>query len=114
MDRNQRQSRAEERMLERNAARPGGNVQPKGGFGGGSYRGRGGQITWWAGGLLTGGNQTGPQRDPNAMDVDRGRGGDRTCYHYKKFGHMAQNCWEKNKARVVEMPQESAKENGGQ
>jgi len=56
----------------------------------------------------------GPRRDPNAMDVDRGRGGDRTCYHCGKFGHMAQNCWEKNKARVVEMPQESAKENGGQ
>jgi len=119
LDRNQRQSRAEERILERNAACPGGNVQPKGGFGGGSYGGRGGQITWWAGVLLTGGNreggnQTGPRRDPNAMDVDRGRGGDRTCYHYKKFGHMARNCWEKNKARVVEMPQESAKENGGQ
>jgi len=27
---------------------------------------------------------------------------------------MARNCWERNKARVVEMPQESAKENGGQ
>ena len=35
MDRNQRQSRAEERMLGRNAACPGGNVQPRGGFGGG-------------------------------------------------------------------------------
>ena len=35
LDRNQRQSRAEERMLERNAARPGGNTQPRGGFGGG-------------------------------------------------------------------------------
>jgi len=40
LDRNQRQSRAEERMLGRNAARPGGNVQPRGG----SYRGRGRQI----------------------------------------------------------------------
>jgi len=27
-----------------------------------------------------GGAQTGPRRDPNAMDVDRGRGGDRICY----------------------------------
>jgi len=34
-------------------------------------------------------NQLGPQRDPNAMDVDRGRGEDKTCYHYEKFGHMA-------------------------
>ena len=31
LDRNQRQSRAEGRMLERNAARSGGNVQPRGG-----------------------------------------------------------------------------------
>ena len=56
----------------------------------------------------------GPRRDPNTMDIDRERGGDRTCYHCGKFGHMAQNCWERNKVRVVEMLQESAKENGGQ
>ena len=59
MDRNQRQSRAEEKMLERSAARPGGNVQPREGFGGGSYGGRGGQITWWTGVSLTGGNREG-------------------------------------------------------
>jgi len=41
LDRNQRQSRAEERVLGRNAACPGGNMQPRGG---GSYRERGGQI----------------------------------------------------------------------
>jgi len=39
LDRNQRQSRAEKRMLERNAVRPGGNAQPKGG----SYGGRRGR-----------------------------------------------------------------------
>jgi len=38
LDRNQRQSRIEERMLGRNAACPGGNAQPRGG---GSYEGRG-------------------------------------------------------------------------
>jgi len=127
LNRNQRQSRVKERMLGRNAACPGGNVQPRGSFGGGSYGGKGEQITWRAGVLhmggnrgggenvfSRGGNQIGPQRDPNTMDVDRGRGGDRTCYHCRKFGHMAQNCWEKNRARVVEMPQESAKETGGQ
>jgi len=86
LDRNQRQSRAEERMLGRNAARPGGNAQPRGGFGEGLYGGKGGQITWWAGVPQAGGNrggggntfnrggyQPGPRRDPNAMDVDRGR-----------------------------------------
>jgi len=91
------------------------------------YGERGGQITWRAGVPHTGenrgggenlfsrgGNQMGPRRDPNAMDVDRGRRGDKTYYHCGKFGHMAQNCWERNKARVVEMLQESAKENGGQ
>ena len=56
----------------------------------------------------------GPWRDPNAMDVNRGRGGDRTCYRCGKFGYMAQNCWGRNKARRVEGPQESAKENEGQ
>jgi len=61
-----------------------------------------------------GGNQLGPRRDLNAIDINRGRGEDRTCYYCGKFGHMAQNCWEKNKVRVVEMLQELAKENGGQ
>jgi len=42
LDRNQRQSRIEERMLGRNMVCPGGNAQPRGG---GSYGGRGGQIT---------------------------------------------------------------------
>jgi len=126
LDRNQRQSRAEKRMLERNAVCPGRNAQPRGGFGRGLYGGRGGHITWRAGVLHTeenrgaggntfrGGYQTGPRRDPNTMDVDKGRGGDRMCYHCGKFGHMARNCWGRNKARVVETPQESAKENKGQ
>ena len=39
---------------------------------------------------------------------------DRMCYIYGKWDHMAKNCWERHKERVVEMPQESAKENGGQ
>jgi len=55
-----------------------------------------------------------PRRDPNAIDIDRGRGGDRICYYCGKFGHMAQNCWKRNKARVVKTLQESAKENRGQ
>jgi len=36
----------EKRMLGRNAVHPGENAQPRRSFGGGSYRGRGGQITW--------------------------------------------------------------------
>jgi len=126
LDRNQRQSRAEKRILGRNAACLGGNAQSRGGFGGGLYRGREGKITWWAGVshirgnreggnmFSRGGNQMGSWRDPNAMDIDKGRGGDRTCYYCGKFGYMAQNCWERNRARVVETLQESAKENGDQ
>jgi len=125
LDKNQRQSRVEERMLGRNAVCPGGNAQPRGGYGGGSYGGRGGQIMWRQGEMSggyreggntvnRGGNQSGPQRDPNAIDVNRGREEDRTCYIYGKWGHMAKNCWERHKGRVVEMPQESAKDNRGQ
>jgi len=91
LDKNQRQSRAEERMLERNAACPGRNTQPRGG----SYGGRGGQIMqrWgdngggYGGGNMfnRGGYQMGPRRDPNAIDIDRGTGGDRKCYYCGKF-----------------------------
>ena len=107
----------EKRMLGRNVVHLGGNVQPRGG---GSYGGREGQIMWRTeggyrrrGGNM-GGAQAGPRRDPNAMDVDRGREEDRTCYVCRKWGHMAKNCWERHKGRVVETLQESAKENGGQ
>ena len=60
-----------------------------------------------------GGAQTGPRRDPNAIDVDRGREGDRTCYICEKWGHMAKNYWKRYRERVVEMLQESAKKNRG-
>jgi len=121
LDRNQRQSKAEERVLGRNTARPGENAQPRGG---GSYGGRGGQITWRTeGGYREGGGvnmsnrggaQGSPRRDPNAMDIDKGRGGDRTCYMCGKWGYMAKNCWKRHKGRIVETLQESAKENRGQ
>jgi len=32
-----------------------------------------------------GGAQMDPRRDPNAMDVDKGRRGDRTCYIWPKI-----------------------------
>ena len=121
LDRNQKQSRMEERILERNVVCPGGNVQPRGG---GLYGGKGGQITWRIEGryrgkgggnmLNRGGTQIGPRKDPNAIDIDRGRGGDRTCYMCGKWDHMARNCWERHKGRIVKMPQELAKENEGQ
>ena len=52
LDRNQKQSRAEERILERNTACPQGNVQPREGFGGGRdhIEEKGGQIMWKIGG----------------------------------------------------------------
>jgi len=46
----------------------------------------------------------GPRRDPNAIDIDREREGDRTCYVCGKWDHMAKNCWERHKGRVVETP----------
>ena len=115
-------------MLGRNAVCPEGNTQPRSrGYGGGSYRGRGEKITWRAGGpsigegyrgggniVNRGGNQMGSRRDPNAINIDRGREGDRTCYVCGKWRHMAKNCWERHKGRIVEMLQELAKENGGQ
>ena len=111
----------EERMLGRNVACPGGNAQPRGE---GLYGGRRGQITWRMGGgyrgggggntFNRGGTQMGPRRDPNAIDIDKRREGDRICYVCGKWGHMAKNCWERHKGRVVETLQELAKKNGGQ
>jgi len=92
------QSRAEKRILGRNIVHLGRNVQPRGRYGGGSYGRRGGQIIWRVRGPSTGGyrgggggggggnmfnrgdTRMGLRRDPNAMDVDRGRGENRTCY----------------------------------
>jgi len=56
----------------------------------------------------------GPRRDPNTIDVNWRRGENRTCYVYRKWGHIAKNCWERHKRRIVETPWEPAKENGGQ
>jgi len=108
--------------LGRNTAHSEENVQPREGYSGGSYGGREGQIMWRArnnsrgyqGPSVPSQNQMGPRRDPNAMDVDKGRGGDRTCYVCGKWGHMAKNCWERwKKRKVVKTLQESAKDNGG-
>jgi len=108
LDRNQRQSSTEERVLGRNVVCPGGNAQPRKER---SYGGRGGQIMWRTGGEYRGGGggntsnrreaQTGPKRDPNAIDVNRGRGGDRTYYVCGKWGYMAKNCWERHRRNAT-------------
>jgi len=64
LDRNQRQSRAEERLLERNAVCPRRNTQLREGYGGGLYREREGQITWKIGNN-SGGYQGGGPSMPN-------------------------------------------------
>ena len=56
------------------------------------------------------------ERDPNTMDINKGKEGDRTYYVYRKQSHMAKNCWQRKRRerRVVETLQESAKDNGEQ
>jgi len=48
-----------EKILGRNMVHPRRNVQPRGGYGGGSYGGRRGQITWRTGGGYRGGEEEG-------------------------------------------------------
>jgi len=50
------------------------------------------------------------------MEMDRGKKEDRMCFVYGKWGYMAKNCWQRKgrERRVVEMPQELAKDNGRQ
>jgi len=50
------------------------------------------------------------------MDVDREKGGDRMYFVYRKWSHMAKNCWQRKKreGKVAEILQESEKENGEQ
>jgi len=50
------------------------------------------------------------------MEVDRKREGDRICFVCGKWNYMAKNCWQRKKreGKVVEMLQESAKDNRGQ
>ena len=108
-------------MLERNAVCLQENAQPRGGFGEGSYRERGGQIMQrpegqYKEGYQNRGEQLEPTKNPNAMEVNKGREEDRTCFVYEKQGHIAKNYWQrkKRKRRVVEMLQELAKDNDRQ
>jgi len=37
----------------------------------------------------------GPRRDPNTIEVNREKEGDRTCYMCRKWSYMIKNYWEK-------------------
>jgi len=37
--------------------------------------------------------QQGLERDPNAMNIDRGREEDKTCFVCGKWGYIAKNYW---------------------
>ena len=119
LDRNQRQSRAKERILERNTVCLQGNIQPRRGIGEGSYKRKGGQIIQRArgqnfrGGVQNNWRRQELGRDSNVMNVDKKRGRDRTCYMYGKQGHMARNCWQRKERerRVVETLQKLTKNN---
>ena len=101
LDRNMRQSRAEEKMLGNrggNAAHPAmGNAQQSGGqrpaWSGGTFRRGWAPRGGWQQQRGITPRLTGGERGPGAMAVDRGQeGGDRRCFNCGGFGHMARNC----------------------
>ena len=127
LDRNQRQSRVEERMLERNTMCPLRNIQQRGGFGEGLYEERGGQIMQKKGaqnfreGYQNRKNQyRETETRPRPMTVDGGgrRGEYQICFNCGEFRHMAWDCRSKRQGvgerRKIDQEDESSKENGGQ
>jgi len=119
LDRNLRQSRAEEKVLGGKGAarvarppeaqpsrgfRPFWNNGNQGGFRGGQRGGLGGDLRRREGGQGA--------QDPNAMEVDRGWGGDRRCFNCGMFGHMARHC--RNRREVRGGMQEASKDQGDQ
>ena len=67
----------------------------------------------YRGGYQNRGGQLGPVRDPNIMEIDRKRRGDRTCFVYRKQSYMAKNYWQRKgrEKRVVKILQELTKDN---
>jgi len=134
LDHNIRQSRAEERVLGGKAAAwvpLGPNAQhqreqkspwgqsSRGGFN--AVRGSGFRPQWNSGGFRSIGFQgdqnqgDGRARDPNAMDVGRGRswgGEDQRYFNYGVFGHIVRNC--RNPKGIRKGTQEKSKEDGDQ
>ena len=119
LDKNLRQSRAEERVLGNKGAawvarpakaqssrgvRPFWNHGNQEGFQG-RYKGElGGDLRRREGGQGV--------QDPNAMDVDRGWGGDQKCFNCGMFRHMARHC--RNRKEVRRGTQEASKDQGDQ
>jgi len=120
LDRNLRQSTAEEKVLgsKRAAwvarppevqpfrgARPFWNNRHQGGFHGAPRGGLGGDLRR---------RERGEQgaQDPNTMEVDRGWGGDQRCFNCEMFGHMAQHC--RNWKEVRGGAQKASKDQGDQ
>ena len=119
LDKNLRQSRAEERVLGNKGAawvarpakaqssrgvRPFWNHGNQEGFQG-RYKGElGGDLRRREGGQGV--------RDPNAMDVDRGWRGDQKCFNCGMFRHMARHC--RNRKEVRRGTQEASKDQGDQ
>jgi len=119
LDRNLRQSRAEEKVLGNKRVvqvarppeaqpsrgfRPFWNNRNQGGFCGGHRRGFGGDLRRREGGQGV--------WDPNAMDIDREWGGDRRCFNCGMFRHMARHC--RNWKEVRGGTQEASKDQGDQ
>ena len=86
LDRNQRQSRVEKRMLGKNMVHLQGNAQPSRGFREGLYEGRRGQIVQRADSqnfrerAQNNWREQGLGRDLNAIDINRGKGGQDMLY----------------------------------
>ena len=126
LDRNQKQSRAEEKMLGRNVACLLGNVQQKEVFGG-LYEGREGQIMQQTevqnsrGRYSNRRNQyrrTEAEPEPIAVDGVGRREGYQICFNCRGFRHMAQDCrsrkQEVRERKRINQGGKSSKENRGQ
>ena len=119
LNRNLRQSRAEEKVLGNKRAawmarppevQPSRGIRPfwnngnQGGFHEGQRGGLGGDLRRREGGQGV--------QDPNAMELGRRWEGDRKYFNCRMFGHIAQHC--RNRKEVQGGTQEASKDQGDQ